>query len=281
VIRAATALGRSVALCAGLPPSAGEGRRRRNKAEARQRRVDELELLRSTKPLDEAKHGELTGLLSRGDTYCSSDYTEAHHAFKRVHNQVFVSLALRLGGPRARVFYLEGPDGGSTAALRAGGFTSDQLYVANPHAESCRILTEPPASLIHLTRARAETALAAPDTADVPFCAAYLDGCSGRTAPLVAMIDALFHHRRHEPLRQVGAVAIGFTLTRAEPSGRTLGDREQHVLRALTTAAKRAGFGLPLHVLDDPGHWGVPPAGKEHDNTMTTWIVCKQETVPT
>jgi hypothetical protein len=212
-------------------------------------------------------------LLSRGDTYCPADYSAAHRAFKAEHNEVFALLAQRLGGADARVFYLDGPDGGSTVALRARGFTTDQLHVANPHAETCAALSAPPASLVHLTQSRAELALAEPRTAATPFCAAYFDGCGGGTAPIIAMIQALLHERRKPQLCAVRALAIGFTLTRAEPGGSSLGDRELQVTRALAAAARDAGFSPPIHVLDEPGGWGLPAAGKEHDGTLTAWVV--------
>jgi len=254
-------------------PSEGERQRRRRAAEARQRRVDELECGPASGLRD--RRGELNGLLSRGETYSVADYSAGHQAFKEAHNEVFALLAQRLGGPEARVFFLDGPDGGSTAALRARGFTTDQLYVANPHADTCAALTA--LGLTHVTQARAELALISPATASVPFCAAYLDGCGGQTAPLISMIEALFHSRRRLQLDAVCALAIGLTLTRAEPGGSSLGDRELQLTRALAAAARAAGFNSPVHVFDDPDAWGLPPVGKEHDATMTMWLVCERQ----
>jgi len=170
------------------------------------------------------------------------------------------------------VFYLEGPDGGTTAALRAAGLGSAQLFTVNHFAETCAALRRPPHALLHATVGAAETALSRPPLAAVPFASFYLDACSGCPAPLIAMVEAIFHSRRRHvnPHR----LAIGFTLTRAEPTGRSLGDREQEVLRALAANARANGYGAPIHALDEPARWGLAEVGKEEGGTLTTWVLC-------
>ena len=116
---------------------AGLPRQRRHRAEARQRRLDELAHVVEDDPREVSRARELAGLLARGDTYAVADHSAEHAAFKRAHNRVFAALARRLDGP---VFYLEGPDGGSTRALRAAGVATDRLHVANPHASTCAAL---------------------------------------------------------------------------------------------------------------------------------------------
>jgi hypothetical protein len=85
------------------------------------------------------------------------------------------------------------------------------------------------------------------------------------------MVEAIFHPRR----RRIGAsrVAIGFTLTRAEPSARSLGDRELAVLRAIATGCRALGYAPPVHVADEPALYGLPTSlSKEEGGTLTTWV---------
>ena len=251
----------------------GQPRQRRHRAEARQRRLDELHVVGVDGAAASAR--ELEGLLARGDTYDARDHGAAHAEFKRAHNRVFAALARRLNGP---VFYLDGPDGGSTAALRAAGVATDRLHVANPHASTCAALRAPPHALARVVHARAEDALAT-DAAlrTAPLCAAYLDGCSGRAAPLIAMVGSLLGAPRADALARTPALALGFTLTRADPSGASLGDRELEVTRAVAAAARRAGFGAPIHVADEPAAWGLEPFPKEHDDTATVWLMLENK----
>eukprot|EP00961_Rhodomonas_salina_P085264 1144834-Rhodomonas_salina.1 len=75
------------------------------------------------------------------------------------------------------VFYLDGPDGGSTAALRGAGFESHNLFVANLFPETCATLATPPHNLLetNVFCGRAEVALAE-TFQSIPFAALYLDG---------------------------------------------------------------------------------------------------------
>ena len=141
--------------------------------------------------------------------------------------------------------------------------------------KTCKALRAEPHRLAHVVHARLEAALLEPPLCTIPFNACYFDGCSGLTAPLVDMIRALFHPSRkyiNPPL-----VALGFTLTRAEPGGKSLGNRELEVSRALASACAASGFTAPVHVLDDPGKWDIPDSiVKEHDDTLTFWYVVTQ-----
>eukprot|EP00600_Ochromonadales_sp_CCMP1393_P004796 CAMPEP_0174964042 /NCGR_PEP_ID=MMETSP0004_2-20121128/5661_1 /TAXON_ID=420556 /ORGANISM="Ochromonas sp., Strain CCMP1393" /LENGTH=385 /DNA_ID=CAMNT_0016212725 /DNA_START=68 /DNA_END=1225 /DNA_ORIENTATION=- len=56
------------------------------------------------------------------------------------------------------------------------------------------------------------------------------------------------------PLPSLPKLAIGFTLTLAEPTGRALSDREQDVVRALVAAARRAGYGERRYVHHNNNH---------------------------
>jgi len=89
------------------------------------------------------------------------------------------------------------------------------------------------------------------------------------------MIHALFHPSRNSV--NPDCLALGFTLTRAEPKGSPLGNRELEVTRALASACAANGYSAPLHVLDEPEKWGVDTTtGKEHEDTLTCWYVVKR-----
>jgi hypothetical protein len=252
--------------------TAGVIRQRRFRAEARQRRADEL----AAKPsCSTAEQAELLGLLSAGDTYTAEDHSAAHASFKAAQSVAFAKLATCVGGRDPSVFYLEGRDGGTTTALRAAGFGTEQLFVANLHVETCAALRAAPHNLTHVTLGRAEEVLLEPPLVLTPFAAAYFDGCSGLTAPLKGMINALFDPERRQT--NPHALVVGFTLTRAEPSGTSLGDRELEVTRALAASCRASGYGPPVHVLDEPERWGIELGGKEHENTLTVWFVCARE----
>ena len=280
-----------------LANSAGDANQRRQRAEARGNRIDELSAALRGGDLPPQAPLELRGLLERGDTYNASDHSASHAAFKAAHNHVFATLA-RLCAPNApqaaaangasssastsvaNVFFLEGSDGGSSAALRAAGFASSQLYIANPFTHTCAALRAPPHALVHVATGRAEDVLR-DDTlfSTTPFCAYYLDGCGGASAPLIAMIDAIFAAPRLDPHRSLPRLAIGFTLTNACASGSALSVREQEVTRALREKSRGHGFGSMWHVGDEPERYGLDRSAiKQEGGTLTSWLVCERET---
>lgn len=252
--------------------SAGEANQRMQRAVARQNRIDRATSLAPR---------ELAGLLSRGDTYNASDFSASHKQFKHAHNLIFVHLALRLGP--GSVFYLDGADGASTAALRQAGLSHEDLYVANVFADTCVALRDPPHGLSHVAHMRAEHALHHAADAHtqvgcfgrVPFCAVYLDGCGGSPLPLQRMVAALFHERRRHI--NPAALAIGLTLTDADPSGRSQADREQDVLSDAARACRAQGYAM-TRLADEPERFGLDrgclPRRSAEGGTLTTWIVC-------
>ena len=246
---------------------------RRIKADARGRRLNQLTATRLTP--QEVK--ELDGLIRRGDTYNASDFSEAHRAFKAMHNDVFARLSLSTAGGKAGpVFYLEGPDGASTHALRAAGFATSDLHVANLFPATVEALVTN-LGLSKVILAPAKEALSAQPWVGVPFSGYYLDGCGGSPEPIVAMCEAIFHPQR--PLTK--AIALGFSLTEAEPSGRSLPDREQAVVVAMNRAAVRHGYTLS-RVGDDPElHLGQrEPPSKKTGGTLTTWLLLRRSPGP-
>mmetsp|Transcript_24681 Transcript_24681/g.74081 ORF Transcript_24681/g.74081 Transcript_24681/m.74081 type:complete len:589 (-) Transcript_24681:22-1788(-) len=197
----------------GLADDAAAARRRtrRFKAEARQNRISAVD------------GEELARQLSGPDPYDEASFSPAHAAFKRRHNEVFAAFAERYCVGGARAFALDGPRARTCEALRGVA----DVVVANPFPDTCAALRGA-ASEVH--EARVEAFLPA---AAEPFGAVYLDGCGGRPEPLIACAayldaaDAL-----------PDALALGFTLTSAEPDGRPLADREEAVVRAWKSAAR-------------------------------------------
>ena len=125
--------------------------------------------------------------------------------------------------------------------------------------------------------------------ATVPFIAAYFDGCGGAPRPLIQMIESLFDERRVSALAgsvsrdgtvvdlNPPRIAVGFTLTAAEPTGASLPDREQAVTRALVAAARRVAYSSVLRVGDEPERYGVDPeTPKNKGGTLTTWLMCER-----
>ena len=254
-----------------------------HKNEARHRRLEELRRTlespsSSGRSQDDAIDAtrlekEYAGLRSLGDPYDPNLFTSEHAQFKTSHNEAFASLARNLCADSAcNVFYLDGPDGGTTSHLLDTGFAHTDLYVANEWEDSVSALQSEP---FHLS---AENCIlgAAKDVLrnnfdDVEFTAYYLDGCGGQTEPIMEMIDAIFS-RKSMP----SSFGIGFTLTQAEPLGRELIDRVQDVSRHIMAKSKERGYDM-RHVGDDPERYGVDPnLSRKHDSTCTSWIVCSQ-----
>ena len=267
----------------GLFAKAGSGHANQllHKNEARHRRLEELRRTLaepSSSGQDDAIDAtrlekEYAGLRCLGDPYDPNLFTSEHSQFKTLHNEAFASLARDLCADSVcNVFYLDGPDGGTTSHLLDAGFTHASLYVANEWEESVSVLQTDP---FHLSTQNCILG-AAQDVLrnnfdDVEFTAYYLDGCGGQTEPITEMIDAIFS-RESTP----SAFGIGFTLTQAEPLGRELIVRVQDVSRHIMAKSKERGYDM-RHVGDDPELYGVDPnLNRKHDSTCTSWIVCSQ-----
>lgn len=313
---------RAVAVCSANEE--GVQNQRRQRSEARHNKLSQLlrECAGNGSDVSSASRAELAGLMRRGDTYDAGEFTAAHAEFKQQHNAIFVALTKWAhsandgdhgqdydGQRRPNVFYLEGSDGGTTAALRAAGFQTSQLHVANVFEHTVAALLRSPHNLHRekLVHGRAEDALSW-DLATTDFAAVYLDGCGGATAPLIEMVQAVFTNERSkhhvsghagragggggEEFRESGdggggapsqarsRFAIGFTLTAAEPTGRPLADREQDVVRAVVSEAKALGY-TTHHVGDQPCLYDIDPSTpKRMGGTLTTWLACHQSHTP-
>jgi hypothetical protein len=230
---------------------------------------------------------ELRGLQSRGDPYDATLFTDDHAAFKRGHNDLFVHLALN-GGERGGaaqnrdrvettttlrrpVFYLDGKDGATTRALLEASFDrSTEMFMANEWSETVAALRAPPFDHVNCHFGSAHDCLRN-HFRDVPFVAAYLDGCGGSPHIIIQMISALLSVPRSSTLY------IGFTLTAAEPTGRELIDRVQDVTKATLQIAREQGYSQMDHVMDDPGWFGIDPMlVRKHQETTTCWVVCRR-----
>jgi hypothetical protein len=270
----------------------------RLKNEGRFRRMEQLRDQQD--PLEHSETLELSSLNKRGDPFNSSLFNDDHAYFKAQHNAAFVALALVLGGggsgsgsddidsdtdididsasltttttttpatstTRRPVFYLDGDDGKSTDALLQAGFSPSDLYVANEWKESVQALKESH-HLPNCYHGRAQQVLK-DHLSQVPFCAVYLDGCGGATQPVEEMIQGVFQGTL------ASRMAIGFTLTNADRTGRELVDRIQDVTRVTNTLARQYGYDM-VHVGDDPDRFGVDPdLPRKHDGTTTCWLV--------
>lgn len=204
---------------------------------------------------------ELSGLLSKGDTY-SEAQEPAHAEFKDAHNLVLAALAKSGGG---EVFVLDGPAAKSTLALLKAGVPRSRVRVANRHGATLgaiRGLTALPAAQL-AGAAAAEALRPGGAFGDVAFSALYLDACGQSPGPLVDMIEAAFD-REAMPAR----VALGFSLL---GGGQDVADREMAVVRAAATAGRKHGM-VVRHVGDEPGEFGVVLENKVHDGTLTCWL---------
>ena len=192
-----------------------------------------------------------------------------HVAFKASHNAALAALAAHCsqaersrggeqrghagcddgGSHGCNLFYLDGPDAGTTHALFGRGIQPSRCYVANRHASSCEALVLAGLPRTNVAHEWAEEALRrpvpeqrrAPDDAGGPFGGVdfgcfYFDGCSGHPPIVVEMAAAALGARRVG--RPRAPVALGYTLC---GGGRDIVERELFVTREVVRLAKAAG----------------------------------------
>lgn len=258
--------------------SGGHANQLLHKNAARHRRLEELRRTVEDDEVDAPRlEKEYAGLIRLGDPYDPHLFSDEHAQFKTSHNEAFASLAQNLcdddEDDGCNVFYLDGPDGGTTSHLLEAGFHLDNLYVANEWEESVLALQSEPFHLSaeNCVLGRAQDVLLGDNWNEVEFAAYYLDGCGGQTEPIIEMVDAIFC--RNSLPNQFG---VGFTLTQAEPGGRELLDRVQDVTRHIFAKARSSGYDM-RHVGDDPERYGVDiDLSRKHDHTCTSWVVCSR-----
>ena len=233
------------------------------KGAARERRIS---YLKNKGDLNASESGELDGLISRGlqfeEQYNTRTFSAEHVAFKASHNAALAALAAHCSGEQrghhgrddggshgCNLFYLDGPDAGTTHALFGRGIQPSRCYVANRHASSCEALVLAGLPRANVAHEWAEEALRrpvpeqrrAPDDAGGPFGGVdfgcfYFDGCSGHPPIVVEMAAAALGARRGG--RPRAPVALGYTLC---GGGRDIVERELFVTRAVVRLAKAAG----------------------------------------
>ncbi|GMI53927.1 hypothetical protein ScalyP_jg2717 [Parmales sp. scaly parma] len=233
-----------------------------------QARYNKIQAFISKPPTTSPQTKQFIGLMEKGDTYDDSCFEKSHLAFKAFHNEVFATLFKNCGSTSA--FFLDGPSASTTTSLLAKGFPAKSLFTANIFPDTINQLSVllPDENVI---LGRAEEVLPAL-TSHTPFSSFYFDGCGGDENQLISMIAPVFTNKMNPQ------VAVGFTLTRATPSGRSLGDREVSVLSSLSKFARMRGLRMD-RVEDDPEAFGLDPTTatawrKEDAGVVTNWVVC-------
>lgn len=227
------------------------------------------------------------------EQYNTLTFSEEHTSFKASHNAALTALAAYCSQGRdgqsletngaCNLFYLDGPDAGTTQALLEHGIQPSRCYVANRHASSCDALVGaglPEANVCHewadeaLRRPLPEQRRTPSDVGGafggIDFGCFYFDGCGGYAPIVVEMAAAALGALRREASPPRAPVALGYTLV---GGGRDIVDRELFVTREVVSLARAAGFVHVAHVLDDPERFGVDPATRKRDGgTFTTWL---------
>mmetsp|Transcript_39507 Transcript_39507/g.86711 ORF Transcript_39507/g.86711 Transcript_39507/m.86711 type:complete len:102 (+) Transcript_39507:1-306(+) len=99
------------------------------------------------------------------------------------------------------------------------------------------------------------------------------------TGPMIEMIESLLCTTCASTAKPLlpPCFAIGFTLTKSEPTGRDLIDRVQDITRVIMKEATSLGYDMK-HVGDDPVRYGVDPTlRRKHKGTCTTWVVLLED----
>uniref|UniRef100_A0A7S2PR69 Uncharacterized protein n=1 Tax=Leptocylindrus danicus TaxID=163516 RepID=A0A7S2PR69_9STRA len=268
--------------------------------------------------MTKAERAELQGLLKVRDNfeeqYDPKTFTKEHLEFKAMHNDAFIQLSkycedARKQSEPVKVFFLDGPDGGTASALiQKGGFDPDQCFVANRHESSCDSLRISGGGLLpdeNVVLATASEALTisepifvdglsgssavgecdaniAPLTGEdgafsrVDFAAYYFDGCGGFVPHIVGMLSAALLRRNSDDVAS-GPIAVGYSLL---GGNKDVVGKELAISRALTIIAQRRGMRM-VHVLDDPSRYEISPdiqkIGGSNDGTFTTWLLLQPE----
>lgn len=258
---------------------------KRMRHDAREHRLSQLESTISTP--QEGK--ELRGIMLKGDTYDPSLFSKEHIAFKAAHNDIFTTLGARMisqkvnnGGydekEKGILFYLDGVDASTTKALLASStIGGDRLLTCNRHLETCIAIRKVADScggtdcrIIH------DNAVSALEKLDQePIVGFYFDACSGLVEPLLDIFKVILKPNKDDQTAwRHPEICFGVSLTAACPSGESLFDREQRLLRQVKQLSKGVGYNYMHRVADDPRRWGLQEeAPRFVDGCLTTWIV--------
>lgn len=219
---------------------------------------------------------ELDGLLRASnfrEQYNPIAFTPEHKSFKAAHNRAFAVMARYAtaeSGKGGNIFYLDGPDAGTTKMLvqENGGNDAflERCYTANRHQSTCDALRGEHG----LTNVIVSDVVAAfaNELAHVRFAAYYLDGCGGFSPAILAMMQACVsapsvrnsQHRR---------MVIGYSLV---GDTRRLLSNTMQVTQGLVQLVKHSHS--VHHVMDDPAAYGVDPSlAPMEGNVATLWFV--------
>jgi len=272
----------------------GKIKQQNEKASGRENRIAIL-IEKQNHPIEElseAEKKELKGLFNIQqkfeDRYDPLTFTTEHLAFKKMHNDVFISLSKYCQKERNRrvqetknevakpinLFFLDGPDGGTAKALmNIGNIDPSQCFVANRHESSCESLKSilPSDNVIF---ASAADALASKSDdgvlSDKIFSAYYFDGCGGYVPQIKEMITAALVKQEPDVSDCDGPIAIGYSIL---GGNRNVIGKELEISQALTAIAHKKGMRM-VHVLDNYEKYGIAKEVRKVDGTtFTTWLI--------
>ena len=176
------------------------------------------------------------------------------------------------------ILYLDGPDAGTSLALKDAGINPERCFVPNRHRSTCDTLLEliPGINVAHASASEAMLEGVGSFSRDC-FSAFYLDGCGGHAPMIDEMISAAFLPRvgvEESELSLRSPIVIGFSIL---GGNRDVVDKEQSVVRNLVRLVKP--FGLRVdHVLDDVERYGITEnVNKIEGGTMTTWLMIERD----
>jgi hypothetical protein len=233
-------------------------RRFSERSSRQEERIHELQQLPQRTTSQDA---ELEGLQSKAfvEQYDSSSFSASHAQFKERHNHVFAQLCRYCGCNAAserNVFYLDGPDAGTTSALVSSGVPIECCHVANRHESTCNALRE--FGLSHVAHTSAQQALEnGGDFYDVCFGAYYFDGCGGHPPIIIDMLNAALDDKRNLAAVDL-PIGIGISIV---GGNRDVVDKELNIAQALVRLAKMHGLRVE-HVLDDCERYGNCMCGR-------------------
>lgn len=198
-------------------------------------------------------------------------FSESHQNFKKSHNDVLVSLTRYCENTHSpesvNIFYLDGPDAGTTNVLIEAGIDVQRCFVANRHLSTCISLRKSGLPIENVEHSSASESLQGGGTIGrTRFTVFFFDGCGGYITPILNMITAAFS----ESKVFVPPVVVGFSII---GGNRDVIDKEQAVLRELASIAKGRGLRIE-HVFDEPSKYGIDEATRKTEGSVfTTWCV--------
>jgi len=214
------------------------------------------------------------------EQYDATAFDDLHVAFKLQHNEAFGSLAryccdgmTPMNSPK--VFFLDGPDGATTASLLESGIRVEDCYVANRHSSTCKTLESnyPNLNVLHTSAAKAFDDSTKNSFARVDFSAYYFDGCGGHVPHVVEMITAALTITAPWK-KESNRIAVGFSLL---GDTRNMVEKDLAITRAVAQLA-RARRMRTRQILDEPERYGIPATiPKTQGKTLTSWILLESD----